>query len=425
MEIIENMYYGIGKVALAIALADGKLDLTEVDALEDHIAEIGDKTNYNIDTIVTSFRINSKDDSIDSQTLLKSGIESFHLGDLHLNTELANIFLEVLNKVARAKSANRFAKDDVLVSFMSYLKDRANLAKYRELGYLKDVLILVDLKEISENLLARISELEDWLKSGFRLTLLHCISPEDLGGESFPKKKAEAEKQLTDLVNQHFDKKKSKGQILIEVINQRLEYIDQKYLDEKDVDFVIMPTSGKQRDDYFHTTKTSEHIQRHFANYLVIPDAVTIKSLSNILVVTDYSFTSIDQFEPLLELCKTTDSLVTLLCVGKSRKLSTRATEKKEALESYFGEHFNTSIIQTINEGIYEDILNFGKKGDFDLFVALPLHTSFFSTFDGHLSIVKKLCQYTDIPLLVLNKHPKRLPMEKIIEDRIVKDLDF
>lgn len=417
MEIIENMYYGIGQVALAIALADDTVERNEIEAIENTLLNIQKEKNVDLGAVLDSFKINARDKELSSDELLEKGIKNFHLGDLHLTEELAKLFSDVLIALANEKKGKATKERDLLKSFLSYLGDRAKIASYRDRGYLKHVLIPVDFEESTTDVLKQLPVLQKWLSPGFKITLLHCISPEDAKGESFVEKKEEALTKMKALIDANLGEEKGKEQLDYEVLFQRLSYLDQKYLDDNDIDFVIMPTKGKGPGSYQRTTQTSEHIQRHFANYFVLPTYSEVNPLTNVLLVTDYKFTSLDQFEPVLELCKTNDCRVTFLCVGDEDKLTAGQLEKKKALQTYFSDYVEEFFFKELNDHVYNDILSFYEKSDYDLLVALPLHNSFYTRFDGHLSVVKKLCQLTSKPLLVLNQHSKRDAMDMVINN--------
>ena len=128
MDIRENMFYGFGKVALAIALADGKVDHTEVQFIEESIKNI-DKKNH-IDLTLVRIVFNDylkRGTSFTAAEILQNGIEEFHLGDNHLTHELAGIFSEVLKGLVAADNHHTIEEDEALVKFLTYLAERERI----------------------------------------------------------------------------------------------------------------------------------------------------------------------------------------------------------------------------------------------------------------------------------------------------------
>lgn len=406
------MYYGVGQIVLALALADGSNDKEELLAMEQRIKRIGEEANIDLGLVASTFKQHVKSNSFTSRELLEEGIKNFHLGDSHLTPMLADLFLQVLVDVAYAKGSVDDNEKDILEGFVQYLTDRKRQAENREKGYTKSIMVPIDFDAVSNVVVSKLREAENWLKSGFDVTLLHCISPDDCKDQSFDDKKAIAEREINELVTQYQLDQVFKGRLHVDIINERLEYLNQNYLNDKDFDLVIMGTHGKEEEDYKKGTHTAEHIQRHFANYVVIPEHTPLKPIHTIAICADFNHGSFKQFSMVKELCLVNDAKVTLVHVDKD-PLSERQREKKEELERYF----NTSDVQNIplQENVYMDMVNFADQNGYDMLVALPLHTKFFEDFGGHQSVVKKLVQFTKTPLLVLNSQTNDSDTEKLV----------
>ena len=415
MEISENMYYGMGQIALAMAMADGHVDSKEAIALEKRIDKINTESAYDLSMVATTFKQQKKDNTFTSSELLKEGIRNFHLGDAHLTAELADLFLQIIIDLATAEWPIVPEEKEIATEFIDFLKKRKRQVEQRRKGYLKTVLIPIDFGTEAGGLLQKVHELEGLLKSGFRLILLHCISPESCESSNFVDEKEKALVLAKELLATHLSDKVEKNLVRVDVLNERIEYIDQKYLNENEVDLVVMATGGKDDDDYIHTTVTSEHVQRHFANYLILPQNVEIKPLNKVLLSTDYNFSTLDQFEPIRELVNKNEAKISLLHIQKDGETTDRQLRKQEDLKTYFGGAIGEIISLPVQDKVYMDIANYAAENGYDLLVALPMHTKYFAAFEGHQSVVKKLCQQTSIPLFVLNNQTKNSALENLV----------
>ena len=128
MEIFENMYYGIGKVALAIAKADGEISKNEIDQLKQKVSSFAQHQGVDLSLVDITFSHFKRYESISVKSLLEQGIHDFHLGDDHLTPKLAGAFKELLISIARAQPPITMKEDLVLTSFLVYL-DKRQLAR--------------------------------------------------------------------------------------------------------------------------------------------------------------------------------------------------------------------------------------------------------------------------------------------------------
>lgn len=124
MEIHENMYYGIGKVVLAIAKADGTVSSTEIGALKTFVLDTEKELSVDLSLVYISFEYFRKYDNMKISDLLEEGIHNFHLGDDHLTPKLAKAFKTLLVKVAEAQPPITVDEDVILTKFIDYLEMR-------------------------------------------------------------------------------------------------------------------------------------------------------------------------------------------------------------------------------------------------------------------------------------------------------------
>lgn len=124
MEIHENMYYGVGKVALAIAKADGEITTKEIVALKEKLKETEAAVGVDLELINITFEYFKKYEKATAKDLLEEGIHNFHLGDDHLTPKLAKGFKHLLITIAAAQPPITVEEDMVLTKFLDYLESR-------------------------------------------------------------------------------------------------------------------------------------------------------------------------------------------------------------------------------------------------------------------------------------------------------------
>jgi len=124
MEIHENMYYGIGKIALAVAKADGEITRNEFIQLKDCVKQTEEELKVDLGLLEIAFQYFQKYDGIPVKTLIEEGIHDFHLGDDHLTPKLAESFKTLLIKVAEAQPPITVEEDVVLIKFIDFLESR-------------------------------------------------------------------------------------------------------------------------------------------------------------------------------------------------------------------------------------------------------------------------------------------------------------
>ena len=129
MDIIENMYYGFGRIVLALALADGKVDQSEIKMLETSIEEIAEDRGYDLSMVLTAFKQWKGMESFSTEEMMRGGLHDFHLGDLHLTPELASIFRSIVIDVVSAEPPITNEEQELAHGFISYLNEREQKIK--------------------------------------------------------------------------------------------------------------------------------------------------------------------------------------------------------------------------------------------------------------------------------------------------------
>lgn len=124
MEIVERMYYGFGRILLALSMADGHVNRTEIDSLEKSVDAVEENSNIDLTMVKTAFQQWKGTPNFSAEEMLRGGIKDFHLGDLHLTPELAGIFREMVIDIVHAEPPVTEEEHDLAQSFISYLHER-------------------------------------------------------------------------------------------------------------------------------------------------------------------------------------------------------------------------------------------------------------------------------------------------------------
>lgn len=124
MEIKEYLYYGFGRIVLALSLADGKVDASEIKSLEENIEQVAEEKGIDLSLVVTSFQQWKTLKSFSSEEMMRGGLKDFHLGDLHLSPELATIFREIVIDIVHAEAPITKEEEEMAHEFISYLSER-------------------------------------------------------------------------------------------------------------------------------------------------------------------------------------------------------------------------------------------------------------------------------------------------------------
>lgn len=124
MEIVEQMYYGFGRVLLALSLADGKVDISEIESLEDNINIVAEEKGIDLSMVIASFQQWKGTPSFSPEEMMRGGLRDFHLGDLHLTPELASIFRSIVIDIVSAEPPITTMEEEMAHEFISYLNER-------------------------------------------------------------------------------------------------------------------------------------------------------------------------------------------------------------------------------------------------------------------------------------------------------------
>jgi len=106
MDAYSYLFYGLGQVAYAVAMADGKVQKEEEQMLNDIVVSNLEKNNIDFDYTDTIFKILKSDDILDAESSYKEGVKSINLGGNHLTNELRDVFVVIINEIAEAFPPN-------------------------------------------------------------------------------------------------------------------------------------------------------------------------------------------------------------------------------------------------------------------------------------------------------------------------------
>jgi len=106
MDAFSYLFYGLGQVAYAVAMADGKVQKEEEQILNDIVVSNLEKNNIAFDYADTIFKILKNDNILDAESSYNEGMKSINLGGNHLTDDLRDVFVVIINEIAEAFPPN-------------------------------------------------------------------------------------------------------------------------------------------------------------------------------------------------------------------------------------------------------------------------------------------------------------------------------
>lgn len=106
MDAYSYLFYGLGQVAYAVAMADGKVQKEEEQILNDIVVSNLEENKIDFDYTDTIFKILKSDDILDAGSSYKDGMKNINLGGNHLTDELRDVFVVIINEIAEAFPPN-------------------------------------------------------------------------------------------------------------------------------------------------------------------------------------------------------------------------------------------------------------------------------------------------------------------------------
>jgi hypothetical protein len=102
MDARQHLFYGLGQIAYAIAISDGKIQKEEEERLMDMVMNGIGKLGADVSYTEIIFKIHDKDKTSDGDFLYKEGIKNLDLGKHHFTAEMQEGFFALLEEVAGA-----------------------------------------------------------------------------------------------------------------------------------------------------------------------------------------------------------------------------------------------------------------------------------------------------------------------------------
>lgn len=118
------MYYGFGRILLALSLADGKIDKSEIEALERKIARIAIENEVDLDLVLITFEKWKHENTFSVIDMMKGGLHDFHLGDFHLSPKLAELFRSITETIISAEEPITPEERKYANQFLTFLTQR-------------------------------------------------------------------------------------------------------------------------------------------------------------------------------------------------------------------------------------------------------------------------------------------------------------
>lgn len=136
MTPIQNLHSAIGELAYAVARADGAIQKEERQKFHDIVAAELRCKDYDFDISEIIFKIIDKDKVADTETAYNWAMKEIRLNSHYLSPEMKQIFVKVMEKVAKAyppvtgeekRLVERFKKDiEPLKGDPVYYADKRN-----------------------------------------------------------------------------------------------------------------------------------------------------------------------------------------------------------------------------------------------------------------------------------------------------------
>jgi hypothetical protein len=105
MDAQQHLFYGLGQIAYAVAIADGKVQPEEEEKLQqmvnDGLQKLGSDASYT--EII--FLLNERDKSHDGEFLYTEGIRNIDLGKHHMTGAMKDQFMALLEEIALSYKA--------------------------------------------------------------------------------------------------------------------------------------------------------------------------------------------------------------------------------------------------------------------------------------------------------------------------------
>ncbi len=121
MDALQNLFYGFGHIAYAVAMADGIVQREEHEKVHDLVKEGMQTVAVDFDYSDIIFQVLEKE-HLDAETTYKWGIDAITMSSYKLNEELIEMFTNTLAKIAEAFPPTEKVEQNYIEQFAQDIK---------------------------------------------------------------------------------------------------------------------------------------------------------------------------------------------------------------------------------------------------------------------------------------------------------------
>ena len=193
------------------------------------------------------------------------------------------------------------------------------------------------------------------------------------------------------------------NQFRLESIEGRVNFLNERLLDELEANLVVMGTEGvSEEEKYIGSTHAGEVVTRLKRNVLVIPSNARFGRLEKVLLATDFQEVNnkvdLDAYQSMVQGTKTH---ILYIYPNGETELSEHQAAEKSLLEQAMR---NEAVIfeERRNHKIDEEVRKYVRDHQMEMVVVIPKHNNFFDRI-FHFSVTRKLAQTSPVPVLALH----------------------
>lgn len=116
MTATEHLYYGFGQIVYSLAFSDGDVQVPEKLKLEEIINK-SLQQHISIQVTAIVFNLLEKDTYMSAEDAFDQGLKNMKLGDNHMNTEMLDMFTNILKQIAIAFPPDTEEEQQIITKF--------------------------------------------------------------------------------------------------------------------------------------------------------------------------------------------------------------------------------------------------------------------------------------------------------------------
>jgi nucleotide-binding universal stress UspA family protein len=216
-----------------------------------------------------------------------------------------------------------------------------------------------------------------------------------------------AKEQLKVLVKKIVDKFPNNKKHNFYSITDSNNLIDsiRKYVEEKNVDVIVMGTKGASGLSKLITgSNTGDVITKVKCTTLVVPENAKYNKIEEIAFPTDFSLSkNLQILQPIVDILEESKSSLRVLNISKKISvLNSYQQKSKELLEDYFYNYTHSFHFLT-NKKVEDAVQCFVNSRNIDIIAMVAKNLNYFEQILFH-NKVEEISYHTDIPFLVLHE---------------------